>query len=170
MTWLRPSNLLLPAALVAVSLLAACGNNGCEENRESYCMAELRSRSGATITQLSGWGIGQRRGIDHDSLPADQVMFEETNPSSFELILNPDTTVTRIRLQMTATYYGETDQYCDTLTLRYTAAPHFIDMECGCTVYFTLQEATCTSHLLRNVSIHQNTVTNEENVNLSLEY
>lgn len=152
-------------------IVSSCGNNGCEEIRESFCLAELSSTSGAKIDQLYAYGIG-RGGGEKDSagVATDSIMFEENNPKSLEFILNPNSATTDIRLQMNITLDGDKYQYCDTIHFLYEPHPFFLNMDCGCSMYFSLQEVTCTNNFLRGVTIKRNEITNEENTNLTIEY
>jgi hypothetical protein len=43
-------------------------------------------------------------------------------------------------------------------------------MECGCTVYFDLQEATSTYNFIQDIFLKQTTITNEAAVNVLIEY
>lgn len=166
MMWQKLSNRskAVASSLLLLTLLSGCGNNGCEEIRESYCLTSLKSVSSAGITSLYAWGIGD---LSHLS---DSLMLSASNPTEMELRLDPNAEQTQIRLQMTTTYYGETSQREDTLTIRYKVDPHFIDMECGCTVYFTIQSAECTKNFLRDIRITNPIVSNEENVNLTIDF
>lgn len=174
---------------VAMTALTSCGNDGCQETRESYCVADMRSVSGARITLLSVWGIGQQRqtvlavdtvyyvedGVLLDSLAyhpalADSLMISESSPTNISLILSPDTTITRLRMQFMATIDTTHVQVEDTLTLTYESHPYFIDMECGCSIFFTLQSLETTTHFVRSALIKRNDITNEADINLVIEY
>lgn len=155
---------------IITSLFVVSCSNGCEQTRETFCLADLSSISGAKINQLYAYGIGQGGSVDTAGVKIDNVMLFETNPKSLEFILNPDTTVTDIRLQLNITLDGDSFQHNDTLHFVYDAHPFFLDMECGCSVYFDLKEVTCTSNFIRNVSIKRKEITNEENINIIIEY
>lgn len=161
---------ILPIIIATIGA-ASCGNNGCEEIRESYCFADLLSTSGAKINQLYAYGLGQYETvIGEDTVLVDREMLSLSSPKNLEFILNPDSTVTDIRLQMNITLDGDQFQYNDTLHIEYNSHPYFLDMECGCSMYFTLKEVTYTNNFLRSVTIKRNEITNEENINLIIEY
>lgn len=161
-------NILLP---IIGGVFSSCGNNGCEQTRESFCLAEMTSLSGAKIDRLYVYGIGQGKGeIDSDGNITDGVMLNTTNPTSIEIILNPDSTITDIRLEMNITLDGDHFQYDDTIHFVYEPNPYFLDMECGCSMYFTLEDVTFTNHFLRNINIKNKEITNEENLNIVIEY
>lgn len=149
-------------------LLTSC-SNGCEETRESYCLADLTSSSGAKINLLYAYGIGQG-GVQDSTSVEDEVMLTASSPSSLEFILNPDTTFTDIRLQMNITLDGDAFQYTDTLHFEYIPHPYFLDMECGCSMYFSLNNVTSTNNFIRSVTLKRKEITNEENTNIIIEY
>ncbi len=183
---MRKSLFPLCLFLLQIALLSACGSGGCEQTRESFCVCDLKSISGASLHSISVWGIGQYHATHPDSAavdtvpddpllpePADRdsIMIDgETSPTNISLILNPDTTATRLRILFTGTADNEAFQYEDTMTIRYEAYPYFLDMECGCSVYFTLHEVTTTGHFIQEASIKKNEITNEEAINLVIEY
>lgn len=145
----------------ALFALSSCGNNGCEETRESYLYIELKPVTGRSISTLYTYAITDVN---------DSLMATSSKPSNIELILQPDTTSTRYLLQMVVNDNGDLFQYTDTLTVQYDSFTHFIDMECGCSVYFDIKDAEVTTNTLRNVTIKHNQITNEENLNLVIEY
>ena len=165
--------LYIIVSLLAVSIIpfiSSCGN-GCEEIRESFCYAELLSTSGAKINLLYAYGIGQGKGEkDSTGVSGDQVMLTSNNPTTLEFILNPNATTTDIRLQMNITLDGDQFQYDDTIHFEYDSHSHLIDMDCGCTMYFNLKEVNFTKHFLREVKILKNEITNEETLNIHIEY
>lgn len=152
------------------SFVSSCGN-GCEDTRESFCFAELLSSSGASINTLYAYGIGQGKGKpDSTGVKTDSIMFTANSPKTLEFILNPNKSVSDIRLQITYTLDGDKFQLEDTLHFEYESHPHLLDMDCGCTMYFDLSTVTCTKHLLRDVTIIKNAITNEESLNIRIEY
>jgi hypothetical protein len=158
---------LLPAAALSLPLLALCAScsNGCETTREAYCTCELRSTTNTTLRSLSVWALSDR------FEGGDSIMIDgESSPTSISLILDPDATETRLRIQFNATADHESLQETDTLTLRYEPYPYFIDMECGCSVHFELKEAECTYHFLQDLYLTNATVTNDQTINIRLEY
>jgi hypothetical protein len=154
------------AALLAVAAgCASCGSNGCEETRESYCTAQLKSTTQTTLSSVSVWALSDRF-TDGDSI----MISGESSPTELSLILDPDTTETRLRIQFNGRADNEALQLEDTLTLRYEPYAYFIDMECGCSVRFELKEVTSTYNFIQDVFLKQTTITNDPAVNLLLEY
>lgn len=164
---------LLCLSLLFATSFWACGNNGCEETRETYLDIQLKKTSGIAIQRLNVWGIFQGA-LTHpevtDSLYADSLMTVLSNPTNLELILNPNATETDIRLQMTIGTKEGTVQTEDTLHVEYESFPYFIDMECGCSVFFRIKQVESTQNLFKNIKLTRESITNEENTNLVIEY
>ena len=57
----RPTNGVAAFLFLAISLfiLQSCGSS-CEETREAYLVAELENESGATLSAINVWGLGQQ--------------------------------------------------------------------------------------------------------------
>jgi hypothetical protein len=159
------STLLCAAGITAAAVLTSCGSNGCEETRESYCTVQLRSTTQTTLQSVSVWALSDRF-ADGDSL----MISGESSPTELSIILNPDTTETRLRIQFNGRADNEALQLEDTLTLTYEPYPYFIDMECGCSVRFELIDASSTYNFIQDVYLKQTTITNEAAVNLLIEY
>lgn len=170
MTWRKLSDWLwLP--VLGVALLVSSCSNGCEETRETFCLTSLTSETGLSISSLYAWGIGQQHVRDESSPTGytDSLMLSEASPKELSFILRPDTTVTRIRLQMTVS--GDSSyQVEDTLTIRYEPRSVFLNMDCGCSVFFTLSEVSVTEHFIQEATIKNAEITNTENVNIALVY
>lgn len=164
MSIIKKGRLLL--LLITSCLLVACSNNGCEETREAYCTAELRGVTGASLTSLSIWGIGQGGATDK----TDSLMYEGAPSEHISLMLNPDTTATRLRLLFTGVVDRERVQIADTITLLYDVSPYFLNMECGCSVFFTLKELITTHNFIYEAGITRKEITNEEAINFVLDY
>lgn len=161
---------IIATTMIAAAGLTSCGNNGCEEVRESYCLATFESRTGSKLTSLDAWGLGQISDKSNDSITYTDLMLALTSPSEMEIKLNPNDTITRLYMEIKSSYYGTVTKYTDTLTIRYQVDPYFIDMECGCTVYFTISSAEVSGNFFQLVNIRNKTVTNETSTNLQLEY
>lgn len=140
---------------------SSCGNNGCEETRETFLYVDLKPVTGRTISTLYTYAITNE---------ADSLMSVDTKPNNLELILEPGVSSTQFMLLMTINDNGDLYQYADTLTVSYESFAHFIDMECGCSIYFDILDAQVTNQTLRGVTIKHSQITNEENINLTIEY
>lgn len=100
----------------------------------------------------------------------DSLMTIATSPTEMEFILKPDTTCTKIRLECTINDSGDLYQSDDTLTITYEYYPYFLDMECGCSLFFDIQEATITNHVFKGITLKNKEITNEEKTNIELTY
>lgn len=153
---------VLAFALLASSwLLASCGNNGCEETRESYLCVNLKATGRIELKALNVWALTD----DGDSLK-----IKVKTPTDLELNLKPDTTVTRFRLQCIFDDLGDDYQTNDTLIVRYTSFPYYLNMECGCSMFYAIEEVSITDHLFKNLTLESNEISNEEKTNIILKY
>jgi len=138
--------------------LVSCGSDGCSETRETFCYAVVESKIGTVGSNMYVW--------NNDTLIA-----SASNPSSFECILNPSSDQTTLHIQLTIADTDSTAvQLDDTLLLRYEAVPYLLNMECGCSVYFNLHEVKTTHHFIKEITLLNKEITNEEDVNLRIEY
>ena len=165
-TTIMKSRFALTSSLLCALLFSSCAGNGCEENREAYCGAEFRGVSGATLSRMSVWGIGQ--GLA--SGKSDSLMYSGAPSTHIEWMLNPDTTSTRLRILFTGVVDREQVQVVDTLTFSYKAEPYFLNMECGCSVFYQLEELSSTNHFIYDARIVRREITNEENIHILIEY
>ena len=165
-TTIMKSLFALTISLLCALLFSSCAGNGCEENREAYCGAEFRGVSGATLSRMSVWGIGQ--GLASEK--SDSLMYSGAPSTHIEWMLNPDTTSTRLRILFTGVVDREQVQVVDTLTFSYKAEPYFLNMECGCSVFYQLEELSSTNHFIYDARIVRREITNEENIHILIEY
>ena len=150
-------------ALLAILLLtlSSCGNNGCEETRESYLYASLKATGRFSIKSLNAWALTE----DGDSLK-----LSVSSPNAIEFNLKPDTTFTAFRLQCIFDDLGDSYQIDDTLTVRYESYPYYLNMECGCSIFYIIDDIHVTDHLFKSLSIESKEITNNEKINIILKY
>jgi hypothetical protein len=91
---------LLAGILLLIPLLSSCGNNGCEETRESVLLVQLKPTRGLSLYSLSAWGIT----AEGDSIP---MLSNVSSPTEAEFTLQPDTTFTQIQLHCIVNDTGE---------------------------------------------------------------
>lgn len=164
------------SAFALSPMLTSCGNNGCEETRESYLLVQFKSTSGLSLDQLSTYGI-----VQDDSIIS--ILSSESEPSEVEFTLRPDTNYTQFLLNCIASELTDTTQYISMLHLWYSRQPYFLDMECGCSMQYMIDSARIeavsssstdlqgqTKKLFRDCTIKNYHIINEENVNIILEY
>ena len=82
----------------------------------------------------------------------------------------PISTYTQILLHCVVNDTGEYETSDNALHLSYRHHPYFLDMECGCAIYFDIDSAWVTGSLFQQVKLKNAHITNEENVNIILEY
>lgn len=147
--------------MCAVVALPSCGNNGCEEDRETFLSVQLRTSGHLNLISVKAWGIGHQ---------SDSLMMQVSRPTDLEFILQPDKDFCELRLETIVDDNGDQFQYTDTLRVSYKPQPYFLDMECGCSMFFTLNDASVTNHLFREVTMRDKEITNHAKTNLVLQY
>ena len=91
--------------------------------------------------------------------------------TDIELQLNPKGNHTTMILDCSYSDYGDLYTTSDTVEIAYTVEPKFLDMECGCTVLFRIDDVHYTHHLISNLIINDNNVVADgEATNLIFEY
>lgn len=148
-------------AIICICGLTSCGNNGCEETRQSYLTLSLKATGRINLSKIAILAIGEK---------GDSLMYSASKPTDISLALRPDTTFTQFQVITLIEDNGDDEQYIDTVSISYSTTPHFIDMECGCSVFFDIKEALVTKHLFKSVNIKNKSITNDENVHLILSY
>lgn len=158
MTVLR--NILMAMSIVAVVWLAACSNNGCEENSSSLPLAGFYSsqtKSSIAVDSLTVYGIGA---------PGDSAIIR--NQSSTQQVYLPfdiDTTCSRFVIQ-----YNQEDLagITDTLTLHYDCVPFFYSKDCGAFYVFDVTDFSTSHNLIDSIQIPLRRIdnTNTENIKI----
>lgn len=88
-----------------------------------------------------------------------------------ELQLNPKGNHTTMILDCSYSDYGDLYTTSDTVEIAYTVEPKFLDMECGCTVLFHIDDVQFTRNLISNLIINDNNVVADgDATNLIFEY
>lgn len=152
---------LLLGVIGIQALLCSC-DNGCEQIREAFMTTTFTSTSGRSMSSIKLLCY------------SDTLGYSTTISSSYtdiELQLNPKATSTTMILDCTYSDYGDSYTQSDTVTINYTVEPKFLDMECGCTVLFHIDEVTSTRNLFGNFIINEaNVVADGQVTNLIFEY
>ena len=155
----RALRLLLGACCIQ-ALLCAC-DNGCEQVREAYMTTTFTSTSGRTMRAISIICLS-------DTLGYKASISQCTN---IDLQLNPKGNHTTMIFFFNDTATTEIYTTSDTVEIDYTVEPKFLDMECGCTVLFHIDDVHYTRHLFSNLIINDNNVVADgEATNLIFEY
>ncbi len=159
----RPHSKALRLLLVACciqALLCAC-DNGCEQVREAYMTTTFTSTSGRSLRSISLICLSDTLGY-----AATITQFAD-----IDLQLNPKGKHTTMILDCSYSDYGDLYTSSDTVEIDYTVEPRFLDMECGCTVLFHIDDVRSTRHLFSNLIINdENVVADGKSTNLIFEY
>lgn len=162
--------ILLIMAAAVCGWLTSC-DNGCEQMRESYMHITL---IGTTSRALSGIEIeahGRRDGWEiSDSTTIQYIVPKLTKYEDIELELNPNDSLVTFVLHSDYTDYGDRFSADDTIRVLYTANGRFLDMECGCTVDYTIESITHTHNLLVDARITDKDIHTESGINLEFTY
>lgn len=151
---------LLLGVFGILTLFYAC-DNGCEQVREAYMTTTFTSTSGRTMRSISLLCISDTLGY----------MANITQFSDIDLQLNPKSTHTTMILDCSYSDYGDSYTTSDTVDIEYTVETKFLDMECGCTVLFHINDVNSTRHLISNFIINdENVVAEGSTTNLIFEY
>lgn len=152
---------ILPAAAIVISALFTACDNGCEQVREAYMSTSFTSTSGRTMRSISLLCLS-------DTLGYTSTLWQFT---AIDLQLNPKSNHTTLILDCSYSDYGDLYTTSDTALILYTVEPHFLDMECGCTVRFHIDDVRTTSHLISNVIVSDpDVVADGSSTNLIFEY
>ncbi len=155
----RLASLLLGALGIQV-LFCTC-DNGCEQVREAYMTTTFTSTSGRTMRSITLYCLS-------DTLGYQMTL---SSFSDIELELNPKATTTTMILDCSYSDYGDYYTTSDTVTIDYSVEPKFLDMECGCTVVFRINEVNTTRNLIDNFIINEaNVIADGSSTNLIFEY
>lgn len=165
---------LLPILLILTA--AACGwltscENGCEQMRESFMHIGFTSTTSRALSSLSIDAHGRRDGmVLSDSTTLRYMTAKLTKYEDIELELNPNDSLVTFVLHSQYSDYGDKFTADDTVRVVYKAEGRFLDMECGCTVDYTIEQVTCTHNLLQEVRIEEKMIHTESGKNLEFIY
>lgn len=165
--------LLVPAlSLLLTSSLTSC-SNGCEESRDSMCGITYTSVSGSSLKQVSIYSLRKSYILDGKEQVFRDSTFRILNSSATiqELRLDPNDKHTAFAMNIVYQSYGDNYLQHDTIDIWYTPETHYLDMECGCTVYFNIDSIRSTNNLITSATIRNNVVSNQDSqINIELEY
>lgn len=142
------------ASLVLLTGITACGNE-CTESVVSNVITDFVYPSG-TRPSLSAYIL---------DLNVDTFLFvSKTDLKAVPLLLNPDTTFTRLRLE-----FNLTDTIVsDTVTFYHQNSPFFVSMDCGCSMFYTLENVVHTNNIITEIEINNPSITNEKKPNIKI--
>lgn len=126
-------------AILLAAVTSACGDGGCYDNGSALPLAQFRisgTNTKTSVNPVTIMGIGA---------PNDSVLIDTTSKSEFYLPLRATVNETRYRIS-----FGD---IADTITLRYTPIPRFVNAECGAMYFFRLQHVGTTTNVLDSIAI-----------------
>jgi len=151
----RPLSVVI--LLVITLLFAGCGNDEvCEEAtanklRIGFYIAGQETETSASVNSLTVYAL-----VKTDSLilakPDNLIYDSQNNVSSIELPLNP--------LDDECAFVLSYSESADTLWFSYHREEHLISVECGFTLFFTIQNVDHTTHFMEALGINNAYVTN----------
>lgn len=151
-------NLALPlSALVGVAAiaLAACSNEGCQNNRNSIPMAgfyALKDEQSLSVRGLAIYGLGS---------PGDSLLLDSTR-TSHQVYLP-------LRGEVPATSFVFTaGQISDTVTITYNSWPYFDGEDCGAMWRYELTRIDYQRTLIDSILITDSLITNIERERLMI--
>ena len=152
--------LLLLGVCCILALLCSC-DNGCEQKREAYMTTTFTSTSGRDLRSINLLCLSDTLGY------AATI----TSFTDIDLQLNPKSTQTIMIMDCSYSDYGDLYTTSDTVFIDYTVEPKFLDLECGCTVLFHINDVHSTRNLISNIIINdENVIADGEATNLIFEY
>lgn len=163
MTLPRPFNLsarCLSLLALALPLCTAC-DNGCEQTRENYLKLTFTSTSGRTLRSMSFIMLSGDKVTETKSI-------QKFTDIDFDI--NPNESCTRICIQSNYSDYGDSYSVRDTIDVTYTTEARFLDLSCGCTVNYEIQDVVSTHHLLGQMTINNAQVFDGSGTNITFEY
>lgn len=156
-------NMLLGAvALCGAAALPSCSDEGCIESTISYAVASVKAGEESAGVKPK-WVEVRALGYKDDTLMVDAT----TSLTGLSLLLNPDTTSTRLEFTFRI---NEADDVVDTIDIHHTNRLYFLTIDCGCGVFSDIDTVLHTSHYINSIAIINPEVTNEKKPNLELYY
>ena len=162
-------------AVIAVMVLTMMGiascDNGCEQMRESFMHINIISTTSRAMRSLNIDAHGRRDGWPmSDSTTLQYSTISLTKFDNIDLELNPNDSLVTFVFRCVYSDYGDKFTANDTVRIVYAANGRFLDMECGCTVDYTIQQVTTTHSLLEEVKITDPEIHTESGINLEFTY
>lgn len=167
----RRSNILILLIGMALAVLgvASC-DNGCEQMRESFMHISFTSTTSRSLRSLNIDAHGRKEGLAMSDSTTLQYTLPASKFDNIELELNPSDSLVTLVLRCEYQDYGDKFLANDTVRIAYTVNGRFLDMECGCTVDYNINDVRFTRNLLEEVKISDPLIHTESGINLELIY
>ena len=150
------------ASVAMLSLLSACGSDGCTSNTASIPLAQLYSSStlkAIAVDSISVYGIGA---------PGDSMIVRcGRSISQFTMPLRTTVDETKYVIHYDQKALSD-ERNNDTITLRYKTDAMFDSKECGVVYAFEVSDFYYTRHLIDSMAMPYNRITNLTSVAVQL--
>ena len=150
------------ASEAMLSVLSACGSDGCNSNTACIPLAQLYSSStlkAITVDSISVYGIGA---------PGDSMIVRcGKSISQFTMPLRTTVDETKYVLHYDQKALSH-PRNNDTITMRYKVDAIFDSKECGVVYAFEISDFTYTRHLIDSMAMPYNRITNLTSVSVQL--
>lgn len=165
-----PSHLALLLVLsvgVATCSLTGC-DNGCEQTRESYLHLSFTPTRGLKMRRITALCASGSHKYELKPITAfDDVKFE----------LDPSDSIATLTLECTYEDYGDLFMAKEQIVVNYTSQPTFLDLSCGCTMFYQITDAQIEKHtepdttsLFHRIIITDSEIRPESDINIKIEY
>lgn len=142
------------ASALLCCMLSGCNSTGCTENQSSIPLAGLYDSSTGRQASFTGLEV---RGI---GAPNDSILYDGKGAvNELYLPLRPSLDMTSYCIHYTQEEL-DSDEYNDTITMRYDALPYFASEQCGAMWQFRINSLTTTHHLIDSVVVTDPLITN----------
>ena len=145
-----------------LSVLSACGSDGCTSNTASIPLAQLYSSStlkAIAVDSISVYGIGA---------PGDSMIVRcGRSISQFTMPLRTTVDETKYVIHYDQKALSD-ERNNDTITLRYKTDAMFDSKECGVVYAFEVSDFYYTRHLIDSMAMPYNRITNLTSVSVQL--
>lgn len=149
--------------LGCAATLAACDDDTkvCDQNTRTTCNFRYRWANPQNNNQIEDTVLPAVTvfGLDKDSL-----IRKATGLSGMQLPLDLGNDTSRFYFQSAA------DAKADTLTIAYRRQPHFVSAGCGVAMYFTIDSAWSTEHVVKSVQLNAQNITTINEIHIILNF
>ncbi len=142
-------------SLILLTGMFSCGGGECTETVVSNVISDFVYPSGERPS-LTANILGLER---------DTFLFQNlTDLKAVPLLLDPDTTFTRLNLE----FRLSDTIVSDTVTFHHKNSIFFVSMDCGCSMFYTLDSIEHTNNIITEIEIKNPSVTNEKKPNITI--
>lgn len=139
-------------------VLSGCNTSGCTDNHNALPLMGFYSSADEKKIALDSVDIG---GI---GAPRDSLLVEAGHAvEQLYLPFRYNNESTSFFIHYAYRQQGlDSDEFNDTITFRYTAAPYFASEECGAMIRYDIHSVEYTRHLIDSIAVTDSVITNVE--------